>query len=52
MSATSTTYQPKHARLPDKAESLERLKALTRLLARQAAAEVFDTNQSAVSTHD
>jgi len=49
MNATNTTY-PKHARLPGKAESLERLKALARLLARQAAAQVLDTNQSATST--
>jgi hypothetical protein len=50
MSATSTTHHPKHARLPGKAESLETLEALARLLARQAAAQLFDTNQSAAST--
>jgi hypothetical protein len=49
MSATDETYHDKHARLPGKAESLETLKALARLLARQAAAEVFDKNQSAAS---
>jgi len=50
MSATNTTYRPKHARLPSEAESLETLKALVRLLARQAAAQVVATNQSVAST--
>jgi hypothetical protein len=50
MSATDETYHAKHARLPGKAESLETLKALARLLARQAAAEAFDTKQSTAST--
>ncbi len=49
MNATNTTY-PKHARLPGKGESLETLKALARLLARQAAAEAFDTKQSTAAT--
>jgi len=49
MSATNTTNHAKPARLPGKAESLETLKALARLLARQAAAQVVDTNQSVAS---
>jgi hypothetical protein len=49
MSAINTTY-PKPTRLPGKAEAIERLKALARLLARQAAAQVFDANRSTAST--
>ena len=50
MSATEKTYDAMHARTPGKAESIETLKALARLLARQAAAGVLTRNQSGDST--
>jgi hypothetical protein len=49
MSATDKTYHAKHGRLPGKADSSETLKALARLLARQAAAGMLTRKQSAES---
>jgi hypothetical protein len=49
MSAINTTY-PKRSRPQGKTESIERLKALARLLARQAAAQLLDANRSTAST--
>lgn len=50
MSATEKTYDTPHARLPGKAESIETLKALARLLARQVAAGGLTRKQSGDST--
>jgi hypothetical protein len=50
MSATEKIYDTTHARLPGKAESIETLKALARLLARQVAAGGLTRKQSVDST--
>jgi hypothetical protein len=50
MSATDQTYDAKHARLPDKADSRETLKALARLLACQASADASRVSTAPVKT--
>jgi len=49
MRATDKSYDTKHVQPAGKAEPLETLKALTRLLARQAAAAASARNQPAGS---